>query len=509
MNSSVITLMEALKSRIDNLCPEEPPQAGAKSRTEELEDQTSDAEEEEEIYFDFMEPWVKRCEMKIKLASVHKARELRKQYTWIHETQKSARRADKIKREAASLKDAEEKSSKRNAWENAKCGVEFLNDPNHDSDFLSVKVVPTPSEILAEKPTMLPQNLVQQSHAKARNTVADEDEEDMEEIYAAALTSKPVPTKFQYRSWHHYLNTHFLLLREDCLAGLRRSIKNFRDRISALKNAPTESSHRNQQDRISIKNRMNVIVRKAAEQSMHAKDEERYNMYLDVEVKSVDSINRQGLGFEVSFSIPGGKKVNWSRSSRFMNGSLLCLSSDGSFDQDTIVFGTVFKSVTGSDSNSSRWIPTVTIGLDRSSYSRFNATLKYTMIESPVFFEAYRPVLIKLQMLANVNCALSDVLIGKTRSVGYPAYFVDAMSKKSEVPYSHSFLGENEKTQGWRLLRDWNSMQTVPQYKIWNPLENERFPSFPSLDEAQRKAIVLALTKKLALIQGPPGELLL
>eukprot|EP00597_Dinobryon_sp_UTEXLB2267_P011576 CAMPEP_0170130372 /NCGR_PEP_ID=MMETSP0020_2-20130122/22548_1 /TAXON_ID=98059 /ORGANISM="Dinobryon sp., Strain UTEXLB2267" /LENGTH=2695 /DNA_ID=CAMNT_0010365113 /DNA_START=8 /DNA_END=8092 /DNA_ORIENTATION=- len=499
LNSSLITLMEALKSRIDKLCPEEPPQAGIKSRVEEMGEDNSDAEEDE-INYDFMEPWVNRCEMKVKLASVLQSRELRKQYTWIHETQKAARRAEKIKREAAALKDADEKSSKRNAWENAKCGVEFLNDPNHDSDFLAVKVVPSPSEILAEKPSMLPQNLVQQSHAKARGS--EDEEEDMEEVYAAALSSKPIPTKFQYRSWHHYLNTHFLLLREDCLAGLRRSVKNFRDRVSALHNAPAE--FRDQGNKASTKEKMKAIVRKAAEQSMHAKDEERYNMYLDVEVKSVDSINRQGLGFEVSFTIPGGKKVNWSKSSRFMNGSLLCLSSDGSFDQDTIVFGTVFKSVTVSDS--SRSIPTVTIGIDRSSYSRFNAALKYTMIESPVFFEAYRPVLVKLQMLASVNCTLSDVLIGRTRNVGHPAYFVNSLSKtKSPAFAQFAHFEEVERTQGWKLLRDWNSVQAIPQYKVWNPLENERFPSFPSLDEAQQKAIALALTKKLALIQGPPG----
>ena len=226
---------------------------------------------------------------------------------------------------------------------------------------------------------------------------------------------------------------------------------------------------------------------------MHAGDEERYNMYLDVDVISVDSVSRQGLGFEVIFTIPGGKKVNWRRSSRFMNGALLCLSSDGSFDEETIVFATVLKSVVPSDSP--RWTPSVTIGLDQSSYSRFNATYKYTMIESPVFFEAYRPVLAKLQKLAHMNCSFSDILIGKTKTVGYPAYVVNALTSKVAT--------RAETIQGWKLLFERNKNT---EFKIWNPLGNERFPSLPSLDEAQRKAIELALTKKLTLIQGPPGE---
>ena len=491
LNSSLTMLIEALKSRLDKLCPEEPPLACAKMETDDYdegEEESSDKEEEtkELISYTFMEPWASGCGEPVKRSCVHKSRTLRSLFDWIHETQKSARRTEKLKKEVAAQKDAEEKSTKRNSWENAKGGIEFLNDPRHDSDFLTVKVVPTASEILANKPLMLPQNLVQQSFAKIRSSEEDDDE-DMEEIFSAALAAKPVATKFQYRSWHHYLNTHFLLLREDCLAGLRRSIKNFRDRVVALSNSPSDSKVQQK-----LPNRPSLI-KKAAEQAMHAGDEERYNMYLDVDVISVDSVSRQGLGFEVIFTIPGGKKVNWRRSSRFMNGALLCLSSDGSFDEETIVFATVLKSVVPSDSP--RWTPSVTIGLDQSSYSRFNATYKYTMIESPVFFEAYRPVLVKLQKLAHMNCSFSDILIGKTKTVGYPAYVVNALTSKVAT--------RAETIQGWKLLFERNKNT---EFKIWNPLGNERFPSLPSLDEAQRKAIELALTKKLTLIQGPPGE---
>ena len=499
LNSSLTMLMEALKSRLEKLCPEEPPQKCAEIETEKYEDEEehSDTEEkmEEETFYTFMEPWTTVCTEQVKRASVHKSRNLRSLYDWIQETQKSARRTEKMKKEITAQKESEENSAKRNGWENAKGGIEFLNDPRHDSDFLTVKVVPTASEILANKPTMLPQNLVQQSFAKTGSS--DDNDEDMEEIFAAALAAKPVSTKFQYRSWHHYLNTHFLLLREDCLAGLRRSIKNFRDRIAALSNVNGDSKI---QQKVS---NGSALIKKAAEQAMHARDEERYNIYLDVQLMSVVSVNRQGLGFEVSFTIPGNKKVNWSRSSRFMNGALLCLSSDGTFDEDTIAFGTILKSVVSSDSP--KWTPTVTIGLDKSSYSRFNAALKYTMIESPVFFEAYRPVLVKLQALADVNCSLSEILIGKTKTVGYPEYLVNALAiKKSPGAKSFSSLDGDETMQGWKLFVERNNSTT--EFKIWNPLMKERFPLLPSLDEAQKKAIELALTKKLTLIQGPPGD---
>jgi hypothetical protein len=94
-----------------------------------------------------------------------------------------------------------------------------------------------------------------------------------------------------------------------------------------------------------------------------------------------------------------------------------------------------------------------------------------------------------------VNCSFSDILIGKTKTVGYPAYVVNALTSK--------VASRAETNHGWKLLFERNKST---EFKIWNPLGNERFPSLPSLDEAQRKAIELALTRKLTLIQGPPGE---
>jgi hypothetical protein len=127
------------------------------------------------------------------------------------------------------------------------------------------------------------------------------------------------------------------------------------------------------------------------------------------------------------------------------------------------------------------------------------------MIESPVFFEAYRPVLVKLQALADVNCSLSEILIGKTKTVGYPEYLVNALAiKKPPGAKSFSSLDGDETMQGWKLFVERNNSTT--ELKIWNPLMKERFPLLPSLDEAQKKAIELALTKKLTLIQGPPGD---
>ena len=105
--------------------------------------------------------------------------------------------------------------------------------------------------------------------------------------------------------------------------------------------------------------------------------------------------SREGLGFK----IPGQPSVDWSSSSRFKNGSLLCLGSGGSFYEDTIVVATVLrvlknedKNQKGSKNNKNNCPP--------QPLFHFSLASRYCMIESPVFFEAYRPMLRVLQDLS-------------------------------------------------------------------------------------------------------------
>jgi hypothetical protein len=78
------------------------------------------------------------------------------------------------------------------------------------------------------------------------------------------------------------------------------------------------------------------------------------------------------------------------------------------------------------------WAPTVTIGIAENSIPRFDTNATYTMIESMVYFDAFRPVLEALQWFGkNGNLPFSDILLGKNRKVDMPAY----LREKAEAPY--------------------------------------------------------------------------
>ena len=54
---------------------------------------------------------------------------------------------------------------------------------------------------------------------------------------------------------------------------------------------------------------------------------------------------RDDIGYVVTFQMFDKRRVDWSNSQRFMKGSLLCLSSNGSFNKSTLVMATVLRGV--------------------------------------------------------------------------------------------------------------------------------------------------------------------
>lgn len=93
----------------------------------------------------------------------------------------------------------------------------------------------------------------------------------------------------------HYLDTHFRLLREDCLQPLREGIQAYRN----------------------------------------AADTRDVRVYTNVKIRGI-MCARTGLIYRVSFDTD--RPVEWSKSKRLIYGSLLCLSPD---KFDTMLWATV------------------------------------------------------------------------------------------------------------------------------------------------------------------------
>jgi hypothetical protein len=159
------------------------------------------------------------------------------------------------------------------------------------------------------------------------------------------------------------------------------------------------------------------------------------------------------------------------------------------------------------------WTPTVTIGIAENSISRFDTNATYTMMESMVYFDAYRPVLEALQSFGkNGDLPFSDILLGKNRKVDMPAYLrekneapLGAKRKKLLAPHSAPAPPLAEK-KGWDFSSVFPSMGPG---SLWNPLAGEVFPPLPNnppLDVSQKEAIKQAISNELCIIQGPPGR---
>jgi hypothetical protein len=88
-------------------------------------------------------------------------------------------------------------------------------------------------------------------------------------------------------------------------------------------------------------------VRAAAEAAARQRGNDAVRAYHNVRVaapaQGYPGSASAGARYSMLFDTPGGRAVDWAKTSRLKTGSLLCLSPGGSFDEHTLVLATVVR----------------------------------------------------------------------------------------------------------------------------------------------------------------------
>ena len=277
---------------------------------------------------------------------------------------------------------------------------------------------------------------------------------------------QPHREKGTYDSWDRYLNTLFYLLREDCYRSLRLSINK-------------------------IFNRSKNIDEKLYEREREFRDIYYYN---EARIENME-INVKGITLTLGFKILRNS-VSWSK--RMMFGSLLLITDSklSDFFLATIVESPLelkekikFKrNKKHEDINSMRKYScnVQLLGNTMESFKSFislynskeNSILQ--IFESKAYFESYYHILKRIQDIdANLLYRFTDVIINYNAQTSrmIPNY-ISRLTKYIHEGTLFSIFGNQDQ---------------------W-PIDLHK-----TLDQSQMKALIHAVTNKVALVQGPPG----
>ncbi|KAF2858937.1 P-loop containing nucleoside triphosphate hydrolase protein [Piedraia hortae CBS 480.64] len=258
-----------------------------------------------------------------------------------------------------------------------------------------------------------------------------------------------VPNRPQgaWESKEEYLGALYELLREDCIRPLRET-------ISQVRLTPTgeESEFKG-----------------------------TIGIYEKVHVRAVVCSTR-GIALRVTFSIRRvGKQILWEQSKRLTTGSLVVLTPANDMFKTTAIVATVAaRPLTGVQSNP----PEVDLFIANDDELEIDPAKEFVMVEErSSFFEADRHTLLALQSMMREPFPLSEHLVDAVPEVGEPDFV-----KEHPIMDLTGALGEDD-----------------PQYKEVNVITNWPDELQSSLDGSQLEALRRILTKKLAIVQGPPG----
>ncbi|KAF9136969.1 NFX1-type zinc finger-containing protein 1 [Linnemannia schmuckeri] len=246
-----------------------------------------------------------------------------------------------------------------------------------------------------------------------------------------------------YDSTEHYLETHFKLLRADCILPVRDAIQSYR---------------------------------------YGTVDDNDMTKYINVRPMAL-LFASIGLVHRMSFIVEG-HRVNWRQSKRLIPGAIVCLSVDN-FEHFR------FATVVERDLEFLQNPRDLRIGIKfikPDPHLDFDPDVCYTMIESMQgYFEAYQHVLRCLQDIDPSTLPFQPQLVGLEHELESPAY-----SQHNQRIRDDDYLRES--------LRKFPMVLKGPAQSIsQEPPESSEIQ--PSVIEAMQRM----LTKEFAVVQGPPG----
>jgi helicase required for RNAi-mediated heterochromatin assembly 1 len=258
-----------------------------------------------------------------------------------------------------------------------------------------------------------------------------------------------------FPSLEAYLATHFTLLREDCIAALRKGLLALHDG----RNVREESS--------------------------------ACSLYLRARVVNC-AFARRGVGWRMRFEMPPGRRRQVSARS-LLTGSLLCLVATDDVEWNDLTFATVIQRNDELLADAQGPVIDIEEAAAPDAPACLNSSRTYTMVESGAYFEAYRPVLEALLCYSRNRTAVPfvDNLLGATDALplrAVPGSTVAAADGRLQVRLDEAFPG-NE------------ALAPLVADAVADPWPNVRH----SLNASQLTAVQLALRHRLSLIQGPPG----
>lgn len=260
----------------------------------------------------------------------------------------------------------------------------------------------------------------------------------------------------RYESISIYLDTHFRLLREDFVRPLREGISE--------------------------------LLQSFEDKGLRKKKFDDIRIYFDTRIIA-PLCSPTGVVYKVQFDTKPLKFVRWQNSRRLLYGSLVCMSKD---HFETCLFATV----------SNRDSTDLAKGIVELCFNAQSQALlaevrpsdSFLMVETTAYFEAYRHVLEGLQEIQEEDIPFQKYIVECDAQVKEPSYLtVD--TTYNFAPLTEDPLADEERAP------DGLRRQSVPV------LDHNQWPSMETLglDESQMEALRLALTKELAIIQGPPG----
>jgi helicase required for RNAi-mediated heterochromatin assembly 1 len=178
-----------------------------------------------------------------------------------------------------------------------------------------------------------------------------------------------------------------------------------------------------------------------------------------------------------------GKQIRWEQSKRLLTGSLVALTpSIDMFKTKTIIAVVAARPLVGLQQNP----PEIDLFFARPEEIEIDSQMEFVMIEErSSFFEAHRHTMLALQKVAREPFPLQEHLIEVQKRVDPPAY----LRHRPHLNLSAAFTSEDAAFENVDVLSSWPTSDLKT-----------------TLDKSQQKALRYIITKRLAIVQGPPGK---